>query len=210
MGSGLGLGSGYILRGRGGTGCNQAKQRRQCWVRAAAPTAGVMQASVAREAVLGSSRSATCRGGAGERGKGRSAGLELQRHQRLLVESEHPQLPLQLPQRAQLCADGRRHHGRQRLRIASCAPCCPALLALARPRHGWRCARHLRLGDGLVGPGLHLRQAELCRGRDPPLTPSRLTSAQVVLGTGLHIGRLRSSSSPSLPTQGTHVPLERR
>ena len=71
--------------GRGGAG--KCGKRRQCWVRAAAPPAGVVQASVAREeAVLGSSPSVTCRGGAGECGRGGgsagpgSAGFEPKRH----------------------------------------------------------------------------------------------------------------------------------
>ena len=43
----------------------------------AAEVARMVQASVAREAVLGWGRSACSRGGAGARGKGRGAGLEL-------------------------------------------------------------------------------------------------------------------------------------
>ena len=53
-----------------------AWHRRQCRVRAAASPTGVVQASVATEAVLGSSRSVACRGGAGERGNRGSAGFK--------------------------------------------------------------------------------------------------------------------------------------
>ena len=74
---GMGGSAGFELQRHLGW-CRRAWQGRQCWVRAAAPP-GVVQASVAREAVLGRNRSATW-GGAGERGKGGSAGLEAQRH----------------------------------------------------------------------------------------------------------------------------------
>ena len=73
-----------LTSGRGGAG-ERGRGPRQCWdrqrwVRAAASPAGAAQASAATEAVLGSSRSATCRVGAGERGKGGSAGFEPRPH----------------------------------------------------------------------------------------------------------------------------------
>ena len=83
---GHGRALGDILRGRGGrggAGCEGgASTEGQEGFYAAEGTgvAGVVQASVATEAVLGSSRSLTCRGAAGERGNGNSAGFEPQPH----------------------------------------------------------------------------------------------------------------------------------